>query len=244
MNNQTSLAVEFVGLPGAGKTTVSERVGKRLRADGIQLVMRNEVLEKWHQASVYEKLFQLFPARPDHWRILLSSLIFALQVRPISWWSISKAIKTFSNIKRNDTVAETEDYQLILLDQGPMQEAWSVMMAGELSRSKYLKREITLLADKRPTVIVYFKLDIDTAISRIQERPTKQNCPFDLMSPIKAQSSLLNYFPYLQKIVDYARNSGVPVLEIDASSSIDEQSDEIAKWIASQVGMTGKLQTA
>ena len=242
MNNQTSLAVEFVGLPGAGKTTVSQKVGTRLRAEGIQLVMRNEVLEEWHQASNWKKLLQLFPAHLNHWHILISSLVLAFQVKPISWWSISKAIKTFSNIKRNDTVAQTGDCQLLLLDQGPMQEAWSVMMAGTLSRSEYLKKEIMLLADRRPTAIVYFKLDVDTAIFRIQKRPRKQNCPFDLMSPVKAHASLLNYFPYLQKIVEYARDCGVPVLEIDASSSIDEQSDEIVEWISNKVTRPSKLQ--
>ncbi|MEN8446469.1 MAG: AAA family ATPase [Cyanobacteria bacterium J06555_13] len=248
MRHRNALVAEFVGLPGVGKTTVSEKVAAKLAAEDIQLITRPEILEQWHQASRWGGIRQFFPANVNHWKLLLNSLALAAQVRPLSSWSFSKALKVFSNAKRNDAVVRTENHQVVLLEQGPLQEVWAVLLKGRVNHSNTfsstLKREIALLAHQRPMVVVYSKTDIETSMFRIKARPKKNDCPFDVMNLEVLHSSLATYFPYLQSIIKEARNHGILVLEVDASASAEAQSDEIAEWILRQVSGHRKLQKA
>jgi adenylate kinase family enzyme len=228
------LLVEFVGLPGAGKTTVSQQVVSKLSDRGLPLISRSEILKQWHQENTSQKLFKLFPYNLNDLSVLFHSFLLATQVKPINLQSFIQAGKVFSNVKRNDTVVRAGDRQIILLDQGLLQEIWSVALTGTVPPMACLKREMTSLFHKRSMVFVYFKVDIDTAVSRIKTRATMNSC-FDRMDSRRAYLSLLEYHPYLQEIIDYAKTLGMTVLEIDGKLSLEEKSEKIATWIATQM---------
>ncbi len=90
---------------------------------------------------------------------------------------------------------------------------------------------------RRSIAIVNFKIDLDTAVSRIHNRPRKKkkDSYFDLMDSEQAYSLLTRYFPYLQEIVNCARTAEIPILEIDSSLSVEENSEEIVNWLVSQL---------
>ena len=228
------LIVELVGLPGAGKTTLSKQLVSKFKERGLQVIFRDKILHQWHQKNPWQKLMQLLPHNFNHWNILINSLIFALQVKPINRQSFSKAIKIFTNAKRNDTVFQSSDCDLILLDQGLLQETWSVSVTGSPPATKYLKQEITLLFHNRPTIVLHCQIDIDTALSRVQNRQTMTS-RFDLMDANQAHSILEKYSLYLDEIVSCARINKIPILEIDSSRSIAEQSEKAIGWIESQL---------
>ena len=235
--SKNTLVVEFVGLPGSGKTTVSHQVASKLRAKGIQIISRDEILTQWHRNHVLQKLFKLFSSHSNHWSILIHSLTFASQVKPINWQSFLQAGKVFVNVKRNDEVVRAGTCQIILLEQGLLQEVWSVVITGSLPQLSYLKREMSTLFCRRSIAIVNFKIDLDTAVSRIHNRPRKKkkDSYFDLMDSEQAYSLLTRYFPYLQEIVNCARTAEIPILEIDSSLSVEENSEEIVNWLVSQL---------
>ena len=87
-------------------------------------------------------------------------------------------------MSRNDAVACDRDCDIILLDQGLLQETWSVSITGTPPQTKYLKREITPLFYNRSTLIIYCQLDIATAFKRMQNRLTT-NSRFDRMDQKK-----------------------------------------------------------
>ena len=89
------LIVEFVGLPGVGKTTVSQQVALKLKERGFQIVFRPEILQQWRQKNILQKAMQLFPENLNHWHIILNSLVLAWQVKPINWTSFARATKDF-----------------------------------------------------------------------------------------------------------------------------------------------------
>ena len=235
--SKNTLVVEFVGLPGSGKTTVYHQVASKLRAKGIQIISRDEILTKWHRNNALQKLFKLFSSQFNHWSILINSLAFAFQIKPINWQSFVQAGKVFVNVKRNDEVVRAGNCQIILLEQGLLQEVWSVVITGSLPQVRYLKREMSTLFCKRSIAIVNFKIDLDTAMSRIQNRPTKKkkDSYFDLMDSEQAYSLLTRYCPYLQEIVNCARTAEIPILEIDSLLSVEENSEEIVNWLVSQL---------
>ncbi|MGF1540307.1 MAG: NB-ARC domain-containing protein [Pleurocapsa sp.] len=224
------LIVEFVGLPGAGKTTISQQVELKLKERDLQIVSRDKILKQWEQENLWQKVVQLLPDNLHDWHILINSLIFALQVRPINRQSFSKAAKIFANFKRNNAVALAKDCDIILLDQGLLQETWSVSITGSPPPGKYLKREIIPLFDRSTTIIIYCQIDIDTALKRIQNRTTS-NSRFDQMDAKKAQELLEKYFFYLQEIINCARTSNTIILELDSSQEIKEQSKKAVNLI-------------
>lgn len=229
-----TLIVESLGLPGAGKTTISQPIASKLRERGLRVVSRHEILKQWRQENVWQKAIQLLPDNLNHWHILINSLAFAWQVKPLNRQSFAKAARIFTNVKRNDTVARTSDCEIILLDQGLLQETWSVAITGTPPAAKYLKREITTLFHNRATIILHCKLDIDAALHRVQNRQTMSS-RFDLMDVKTAASVLQEYSIYLERIIHCARTCNVPILEIDSSRSLAEQSEKAASWIESQL---------
>ena len=235
--SQNPLVVEFVGLPGSGKTTLSHQVTAKLKAKGITIISREEILRKWHQENALQKLFKLFASDFNQWNILINSLTFAAQVKPINLFSFLQAGKVFFNVKRNDAVLRAGNYQLILLEQGLLQEAWSVVITGSLTKLSYLKREMLSLFYKRSIIIVNLKIDLNTSVSRMQNRvrKKKKDSYFELMDSEQAYSLVTKYFPYLQEIIDCARIAEIPILEIDSSLPVEENSEEIVNWIVNQL---------
>lgn len=225
LNETAPLIVEFVGLPGVGKTTVAQQVALKLREQGLQVVFRPEILQQWQQKNVLQKAIQLFPNNLNHWHILINSLVFAWQIKPINRQSFGKAAKIFTNVKRNDAVACDRDFDIVLLDQGLLQETWSVGITGTPPQTKYLKREITPLFNNRSMLIIYCQLDIATTLKRMQNRQTT-NSRFDRMDSAQAYSTMTKYVSYLEEIINCARACNVAILELDSSQAIELQSNK------------------
>lgn len=234
--------IEFVGLPGAGKSTVSAEVIRRLCSSGIPTISRSQILDQWRSTNLCIRLLQLIPYRINHWEVLLRSLVFAIRVYPINQWSLLQSLKVFVNVRRNDAVANSsKSDQLIVLDQGAIQELWSVGIAGSPPDFAALNRSIAPILENRRLAIVYCKADIDTALARINLRQQKHDCRFDVMELTKARASLMRYFPYLKEAVHYGQHVGVPILEIDSACEIEQQSKQILNWIKTQLDIPNKI---
>jgi hypothetical protein len=226
--------VEFVGLPGAGKTTVFHPVVSQLAADGISLVTRDEILQQWQKKTWVRKIWQLMPGSQNHFSILIQALELALQVKPRTRQSFSKAGKIFSNLKRIDSTIRHRRYPLIVLDQGLLQEIWSVGITGSPPSATQIMPVLTSLSRSRSLAVVHFQIDIETARDRLQSR-SSQSSRLDLMQPEAAAALLCGYAPYLQDILDCARSLNIPILQIDGSLPVEAKAETIARWIASLV---------
>ena len=229
--------IEFVGLPGSGKTTLCELVASQLKDRGADVVSRPKILKQWHQNNALQKLVKLAASNFNQWNILVNSVILATRVKPINLQSFLQAGKVFFNVKRNDAIVLQKNCDFILLEQGLLQEVWSVVITGSLPKSDYLKKVMSPLLENRTIAVVNCKLDLDNAVSRIQNRPrkTKKDSYFDLMDAERARALLAQYFPYLQEIINYGRTAQIPILDIDSSLSPEENSEKIIDWIIHQL---------
>lgn len=228
--HRSPVIVEFVGLPGAGKTTVFHQVVSLLRDEGICFVARDEILQQWQKTHWFQKLLNLFPETWNHWQILLQSLALASHVKPFNKQSFVKAGKIFSNVKRIDAIVCHQNYPLILLDQGLLQEAWSVGITGSPPAPEQIKQGLAPLFHNRSIAIVRFNTDIETALDRIQTRSTERS-RFDQMSSEAAQLLLSQYTPYLQDIISCAQAFSVPILDINSAGSIKDNAEKVANWM-------------
>ncbi|MBD2359253.1 AAA family ATPase [Tolypothrix sp. FACHB-123] len=224
------IVLEFIGLPGAGKTTVFQQVVAQLKQQGVSVAAGDQILRDWKHQPLWQRLWKLIPQTQNQWRILWQSLLLATQVKPTNWLSFSKAIKTYANLKRIDAIAQSQKEQLILLDQGLLQEIWSIGITGTTPDLEDIRQELGLIFSQRSIAIVDFQINVETAIHRIKNRPTDQS-RFDLMSQEAALQLLSQYAPYLQDIINCAQTFHIPVLEIDSSLAVDEKTQNIVSWI-------------
>ena len=240
LTNQNPLVVEFVGLPGSGKSTLSNLVTSKLETKGIKIVSRAEILQQWHQTKALSKLSKLFASNANQWNILRNSLTFAARVKPINLQSFLRAGRVFVNVKRNDAVVRARNCQIILLEQGLLQTVWSIVITGSLPQLGYPKQIMTTLFDNRAIAIINCQIDLDTAVSRIKNRPQKKkkDSYFDLMDSKQVHNLLTKYFPYLQEIVNYAQTAQIPILEVDSSLTVEENSEKIVNWIVNQLNQS------
>ncbi|HEY9622358.1 MAG TPA: AAA family ATPase [Crinalium sp.] len=228
------LVIEFVGLPGAGKTTVFHQVVAQLREEGISVAARDEILKQWKSTGRVKKLLQLLPQTWNHVQTLVQSLVLASQVKPLNRQSFAKAVKVYTNVKRIDAIAQSRSHQLIVLDQGLLQEIWSVGITGKPPETKQIQRELSTLFQTRSVAIVDFNIDVETALQRIQQRPT-EGSRFDVMESDAAQATLTRYGPYLQDILRCAQTLGIPLLEVDSALSVEEKAEKIVLWMHSLI---------
>lgn len=226
--------VEFVGLPGAGKTTVFHPVVSQLTTKGTLLVDRNEILQQWQNTARANKIWQLIPSNLNQWHILIQAIGLALRVRPLTRQSLLKAGKVFSNLKRIDSTIRYRRCPLIILDQGFLQELWSVGITGNPPSTAQLMPLLTSLFQSRSIAVVYFNVDVEMAGDRLQSRSTK-NSRLDRMQPEASSALLSNYAPFLQDILNCTRSLNIPVVSIEASLPIDTKAEIITRWIGSLV---------
>lgn len=232
--------VEFVGLPGAGKTTVFHPVVSQLTAEGISLVARDEILRQWQKTAWAQRVWQLIPSSPNQWHILIQALKLALSVKPLTKQSLSKASKIFSNLKRIDSTIRYRQCPLIVLDQGLLQEVWSVGITGSPPSTAQLAPVLASIFQSRSIAVVHFQVDIETAGDRLQSRSTKRS-RLDQMQPEASSALLSNYAPYLQDILDCTRSLDIPVLSIDGSLPIETKAEIITRWIGSLVARDSSI---
>jgi len=234
MKYSSPLVVEFVGLPGAGKTTVFREVVTQLRREGITVIPRDEMLQQWQNLSLLQRLLRLIPQTRNQWSVLWHSVSFAAQVKPINLASFHKVAQLFANVSRLDAIAPSQGCGVILLDQGFLQEVWSVGITGSFPSSLQIQSELSCLLRLRRMAIVEFNIDVETALGRIQGRPTQES-RFDRMQPQEARSRLLQYEAGLQAVIQGTKVFAPRFMEVDSTHSIEEKANKIVRWIHSLV---------
>ncbi len=165
-----SSVVEFVGLPGVGKSTLSRRTAAVLAKDQPRV---SEPIGKINDRSG--------PLR------ILSKGHFALEHairQPRSTIDTARRIKTMGQPTTADLVRVSFNFQYVtgvvahaqsrpgvtLLDQGPYQGLWSIGLRSLRDWDDLLDRLDDSLSRTAPDLVVFVEVDIDTITDRLQTR--------------------------------------------------------------------------
>lgn len=207
LNTQT-LLVEFIGLPGAGKTTIAQVAIENLNASGyrcygLSTLDKPETIEKI-KGSLFSKLrtmFQFALACILYPRIAMDALRFVLQVKPVSLNNIQRYILFMFRLKFFGSLMD-EGFDFIILDQGLIQYIWSIAVSGERpTNNSYLEKLVNSLLVEMPLFVIMVDIETELAIKRIINRPTMRS-RFDRMPPSMAEVWLSNHKEVFSQIVD------------------------------------------
>ena len=199
MVERKGIIVEFVGLPGSGKTTNSLLFAEQLRRVGLVVMVREDLKQYIKKLGLPGKLRlfvnTLFLKGP---RVIHFTAILALN-RIFSIDAIWRYLKiSFFNSALNK-FRQQSNVDVIILDQWIIQEIWSATIFNSTNYSKLLKY-MKWFYFKTDTVI-YFQTDTATSVKRIGKR-TNGMSRFDGMVPKFCKQELDKYNTYLLQLFD------------------------------------------
>jgi thymidylate kinase len=222
------LLLEFVGLPGAGKTTVAARLVSCLRARGITCADRRT---GGNPRDAFRRLRRAaFLVRNAN--LAFSSLRFAASVWPVSLARLTHAAR-LAGWARQLRVYAGSEVDVVVLDQGPVQDAWSMTVPGELWDDAALRVAVRRLVESTniPRAYVYVSVDADTAVDRLRQRRGSSS-RFDRLSDADARRWLVRYEDSLSSIFQYAvAVANAPFLRLDGTLPVEEQCQQLADFV-------------
>jgi thymidylate kinase len=225
------LVVEFVGLPGAGKSTVAARLaeaaGERASRWGSRKAIgAGEVRRSIH----YPRLGLFFLRHPDELRAAVGLASNGSSWNPRRQYQVVKYLSVWSY---RLALARQRGYEVIILEQGPVQDTWSLMLRGSWP-SETLESSVSrmILGAGLPYALVYFEVAAEAAAARIARRPTMES-RFDHLDPAEATRQLTIQGERLERLFSgIVERTGAPHQRVDANGPVENTCVAIEEFIA------------
>lgn len=220
------VVVEFVGLPGAGKTTVADWVAAELSAEGLACGSRLSVSEhEVHPFLHYMRLGLFYLGDLPELHASLKLTRASLAITPAR---VAQSFRFLSLWAYRLQLLKGRGYHTVLLDQGVVQGAWSLMLRSPW-RDEAIGNAVRriILEAELPYCLVYFDVPVETALDRISHRPSMESS-FDHMERSEARRSLQLHKNGLEQLfLRTVQETGIPHLRVDGTRPVAEVSEEV-----------------
>jgi thymidylate kinase len=231
------LVVEFVGIPGSGKTTVAREVIRLLKSQGIRCPELEEVKaveENMAGRSIPGQLWVLRKVLfnfPLIWR----TLRFVRAYYPRDWNNFlirSRAVLIGHLVFTEQLKAfSATKYQLILFDEAMLQKIFPVVSYGsELSEDR-AQRFIKKTVHVKNHLVVLHHPTLRAALDRIESRSTMYST-FDRMERNEAKPVLKRAREKLPQLIG---NSSLNFLMVDGEEAVRSKAEKIAERIIEEI---------
>lgn len=170
---KTPLFVEFYGLPGSGKSTLSHIVAERLRGEGY--TVDEPSYDTDHQHPLPKRLKKIIVGAywfAFHHAQYCCAKIIVQQNGYTGMGAFKQIVNVIKKMRIYDSRKASE---IVIMDQGVVQAAISLSMYGKVKAHDNLKRLLSLMPNAAEALRVYIDVDIETAIARMNDRITNDS---------------------------------------------------------------------
>ena len=230
MESHTKI-VELFGLPGCGKTTLTDFLIDQDQTIGITSYVRLQFLWQQYCSLPYAKKLSSLPFVAWFYCVLF---IISVPRIPLKKWRLYRSFFYLSILYSAKRKLRTSEY--ILVDHGLVQSAQSVIYghADTLSQRSWTLL-LKILRSLKVDALVYCKIPIDMSLKRIRMRNRKNDGRLDMIEDDSQLRSILsmqelffdNAFDTSQTLED------THVLNIDTSGTIDNIAENLSLKIRS-----------
>lgn len=183
--------VEFYGLPGSGKSTISHMVAKELRAKGFD-VCEPSFNSDHMLHPIVRKIFKLY-------KTILFSLRYPRLVKEIyellcqgKKIELLCFLKHFLNIAPKFICYLDSQRKIYIWDEGLVQSSIAATLDNHTNTDVVANELISISGDKK-IIKVYTKIDIDTALKRLEGR-VKHDSRVEKEHDVLKKVDLMNQF--------------------------------------------------
>jgi hypothetical protein len=134
--------------------------------------------------------------------------------------------------------------QILILDQGVVQGAWSLMVRGWQDHSVLTATSSVISRAQVRYALVFFDVGVEVAVARIMQRETRESS-FDHLNPTEALKRLVIYEKRLLAILrGVAERTGAEYLRVDATRPPADICAEIEAFVEVHVRENGRPSAA
>jgi len=218
MPRRTEPVIEFVGLPGAGKSTITRALPA-----------------SWPTSRNTDP-----PALPLDRRLgfYRDALPFMLSLRPLAVEDASRLARLAAELRFYERAAAGP----LVIDQGMIQKLWSILHGRRRHNASALQRLVAALAPSAPDLIVCLGTPPELAAQRLVSR-NGGNSRLQKLPPAEMRQGLESGQDLYAMLMDlYRHHSASRVLELSGTDPVAESAARVMAVVAELRGGTGRQQ--
>lgn len=168
-----SLFVEFYGLPGSGKSTLSHIVAERLRREGHAVDEPSYMTD--HQHPLPKRVKKM--AVGGYWFAFHHAQYCCIRniVHQNGYTGMEAFVQIVNVIQKMRIYNSRKAYEIVIMDQGLIQASISLSMCGEMKAKDNYEQLLCLMPNAVEAFRVYIDVDNETAIDRMEKRKTNDS---------------------------------------------------------------------
>ncbi len=192
--------LEFYGMPGSGKSTVSHLVADALRRRGDTVIEPTYDTDHARFASIRKlrKLVKLFLYAAVHPKKLAALKRLAKENGNRGAEILSQTANIVQKLQVYDRAARCN---YVIFDEGLTQSAVSLVKNGQKSASEN-ERILYGLCGKRTVMKIYIRVSAETALERMEGREKHDSRIEKIPGVVNRRKALLNYEKQCETIAD------------------------------------------
>lgn len=211
------MLVELFALPGAGKTTVASAT-----ANSPLVTTRKDLSASWATHSPLQRAVHVARGFASLGALAAATRL-AIKARIATAEGMFRLMRLLA--KRDWLAAQSG---VILLDQGFLQDLWSMLVAAnaDCADPKLLSPLIRALYEGIDAKIVVIDVDPQTAAARVEGREGGHS-RFDGLAAVELRTSLKSASELQRQIIEAARLAGLAVHKINGSAAPEVMTEEL-----------------